>query len=42
MGPTEFDFELTDDMIPVGLLHSKFYDDLEERVLDKLAKETVA
>ena len=38
MGPTEFDFEVTDDMLPIGLIHSKFYDDLEERVLEKLAK----
>lgn len=32
-------FELTDDMLPIGLIHSKFYDDLEAAVLDKLAKE---
>ena len=31
-------FELTDDMLPVGLIHSKFYDDLEARVLEKLAQ----
>lgn len=30
---------IPDDALPVGLIHSKFYDDLEERVLDKLAKE---
>ena len=41
MGPTEFDFEVTDDMLPVGLIHSKFYVDLEAAVLDKLAKEAV-
>ena len=28
-----------DDTLPVGLIHSKFYDELEERVLEKLAKE---
>ncbi len=32
------DYEVTDDQLPVGLIHSKFYDDLEERVLEKLAK----
>jgi len=30
------EIEITDDMLPVGLIHSKFYDELEERVLDKL------
>ena len=30
--------EFSDDILPVGLIHSKFYDDLEERVLEKLAK----
>ena len=29
---------IPDCALPVGLIHSKFYDDLEERVLDKLAK----
>lgn len=31
--------KIVDEDLPVGLIHSKFYDDLEERVLDKLAKE---
>jgi len=30
--------EFSDDILPVGLIHSKFYDDLEARVLEKLAK----
>ena len=34
----EAPFELADDKLPVGLIHSKFYDYLEERVLEKLAK----
>ena len=36
--PTAMVLELSDDELPVGLIHSKFYDDLEERVLEKLAK----
>lgn len=36
------EIEITDDMLPVGMIHSKFYDELEAAVLDKLAKETVA
>ena len=31
--------EIKDDYLPVRLIHSKFYDDLEAAVLDKLAKE---
>ena len=31
-------FEVSDDDFPIGLIHSKFYDDLEARVLEKLAK----
>ena len=37
-GSVKYDMQVTDDMLPVGLIHSKFYDDLEERVLEKLAK----
>ncbi len=38
-GTVQYDIKISDDILPVGLIHSKFYDDLEERVLDKLAKE---
>lgn len=31
--------KIVDEDLPVGLIHSKFYDDLEAAVLDKLAKE---
>ena len=30
---------IPDCVLPVGLIHNKFYDDLEAAVLDKLAKE---
>ena len=31
--------KITSDMLPVGMIHSKFYDELEERVLDQLTKD---
>lgn len=37
--PMGIQCKFKDDNFPVGLIHSKFYDDLEERVLEKLAKE---
>lgn len=38
MGPTELPFELHSDMLPVGLIDTRFYDEMEERVLEKLDK----
>lgn len=34
-------FSVHSDVLPVGMINTKFYDDLEERVLDKLANEGV-
>lgn len=34
-------FSVHSAVLPVGMINSKFYDELEERVLDKLAKDGV-